>query len=92
MDHKTDQAVELLKTLAHPLRMRIVLLLTQEPSINVSTLQSQLKVDQTLLSQHLIKMKDRGLLTSVRQGQQVYYSLPDSGISEVIKILLAIES
>lgn len=88
MDHATDQAAELLKTIAHPIRLRIILLLTQEPSVNVSTLQEHLQIDQSLVSQHLIKMKDRGLLSSVRRGQQMYYFLADPMVGQAIRLLL----
>ena len=83
-----DQAAEVLKTLAHPLRIRIILLLTKKRSMNVSTLQRRLKVDQTLLSYQLTRMRDRGLLDTVRQGKEIYYSLPDSALSEIMKLVL----
>ena len=83
-----DQAAELLKTLAHPLRIRIILLLTKKRSMNVSTLQRRLKVDQTILSYQLIRMRDRGLLESVRQGKEMHYSLVDSALSEIMKLAL----
>ncbi|MBD2757204.1 ArsR/SmtB family transcription factor [Spirosoma validum] len=83
-----DQAAELLKTLAHPLRIRIILLLTKKRSMNVSSLQRRLKVDQTILSYQLIRMRDRGLLDSTRQGKEIYYSLVDSALSEIMKLAL----
>ncbi|MBD2753690.1 ArsR/SmtB family transcription factor [Spirosoma validum] len=84
-----NQAAELLKTLAHPLRIRIVLTLAQKRSMNVSALQRQLKVDQAILSYQLTKMRDRGLLTSVRQGQEIHYSLTNTMPSEIMLLLLA---
>lgn len=83
-----DQAAELLKTLAHPLRIRIILLLTKKRSMNVSTLQRRLKVDQTILSYQLVRMRDRGLLESTRQGKEIHYSLADSALSEIMKLAL----
>lgn len=87
-DQTFDQAAEVLKTLAHPLRIRIILLLTKKRSMNVSTLQRRLKVDQTLLSYQLTRMRDRGLLDTVRQGKEIHYSLPDSALSEIMKLVL----
>ncbi|GAB4023959.1 hypothetical protein GCM10028773_43820 [Spirosoma koreense] len=68
--------------------MRIVLLLADQPSMNVSTLQRHLKIDQSMLSHQLIKMKDRGLLSNVRQGKEIFYSLADASFSQVIRLLL----
>ena len=87
-DHQTEQTAELLKLLAHPVRIQIVLLLTEQQSVNVSTLQRLTNVDQSLVSQHLTKMKDRGILTSVKKGKEIYYSLKDSTFIEAIKLLL----
>ena len=87
-DQTFDQAAEVLKTLAHPLRIRIILLLTKKRSMNVSTLQRRLKVDQTLLSYQLTRMRDRGLLDTARQGKEIHYSLPDSALSEIMKLVL----
>ncbi|MBD2757190.1 ArsR/SmtB family transcription factor [Spirosoma validum] len=84
----TEQAAELLKTIAHPIRLRVLLVLIEQPSINVSTLQTQLKIDQSALSHHLIKMKDRGLLNNVRRGKEIYYSLADTTFAEAVKLLL----
>ncbi|GAB4025662.1 ArsR/SmtB family transcription factor [Spirosoma koreense] len=90
-DQTIDQAAELLKTLAHPLRIRLILLLAKKRSMNVSTLQRRLKVEQTILSYQLIRMKDRGLLESVRQGKEIHYSLADSALSEIMKLVLSRE-
>ncbi len=87
-DQTLDQAAEVLKTLAHPLRIRIILLLTKKRSMNVSTLQRRLKADQTILSYQLTRMRDRGLLDCVRQGKEIHYSLADSALSEIMKLVL----
>lgn len=84
-----DQAADILKTLAHPLRIRIVLTLANNRSMNVSALQRRLKVDQAILSHQLTKMRDRGVLTSVRQGQEVYYSLTNLVVNEIMLVLLS---
>ncbi|UFH56304.1 helix-turn-helix transcriptional regulator [Spirosoma sp. KNUC1025] len=88
-DQKTDQAAEILKIIAHPIRIRILLALAEQPSVNVSTLQEQLQIEQSLLSQYLIKMKDRRVLTSKRQGKEIFYSLADTSLLEVIRLLLS---
>ncbi|MBD2757100.1 ArsR/SmtB family transcription factor [Spirosoma validum] len=81
-------AAELLKTIAHPIRLRILLILAQEPSLNVSTLQHELKLDQSALSHHLIKMRDRGILNSDRRNRDMYYYLADPAFVQVIKLML----
>ncbi|WP_420149675.1 ArsR/SmtB family transcription factor [Spirosoma sp.] len=85
---KTDQAAEVLKTIAHPIRIRILLALVDQSSMKVSSLQEYLQVEQSLLSHHLIKMKDRGVLASKRQGQEIHYSLVDTSLPDILTLLL----
>ncbi|WP_405511570.1 ArsR/SmtB family transcription factor [Spirosoma sp. KNUC1025] len=87
-DTKVDQAAEVLKLMAHPIRIRIILALTERSSVNVSTLQQQLQVDISLLSHCLTKMRDHGLLECSRQGKERYYSLTNSSITQALMILL----
>ncbi|WP_420150036.1 ArsR/SmtB family transcription factor [Spirosoma sp.] len=91
-DQAFDQAAELLKTLAHPLRIRLILLLANKRSMNVSALQRRLKVDQTTLSYQLTRMRNRGLLESVRQGKEIHYSLADSALGELMRLVLIRET
>ena len=76
-DHNIERIADLLKILAHPLRLKIILLLAQEDSLNVSTIEARLQIKQALLSTYLIKMRDKGFLTTEYRGKQNYYSLAD---------------
>ena len=87
-DSKIDQArieraAEVLKTVAHPVRLRIVELLESgEKSVN--ELKGLLGVTQPLTSQHLSQMRMRGVLGSRRDGSQVYYSIANPDVVKVI--------
>ena len=87
-DMKIDQtrferAAEVLKTVAHPLRLRIVELLESgEKSVN--ELKDLLGVTQPLTSQHLLQMRMRGVLGSRREGTLVYYSIANPDVVKVI--------
>jgi transposase-like protein/DNA-binding transcriptional ArsR family regulator len=72
-----DEAAELLKTIAHPIRMRVILLLAHRSSLNVKSIQRALKVNRSQLTPHLIKLRDRGILFSVRHQNQRHYYLTD---------------
>ena len=85
---KTEQAAELLKLIANPTRIHIVVLLAEQPSLNVLALQKQLGIEQALLSMNLNKMKVRGVLTSQRKGKEVHYSLADASLLEAIRIII----
>jgi ArsR family transcriptional regulator len=78
-----ERAAEVLKTVAHPLRLRIVELLEAgEKSVN--ELKDLLGVTQPLTSQHLSQMRMRGVLGSRREGTLVYYSIANPDVVKVI--------
>lgn len=83
-----SRVAEILKTIAHPLRLEILEALEQDEPLAVSEIQSRLdSVEQSLLSHHLIKMKDKGILNSQKQGMNVYYSLKDRHILNIFDCL-----
>ena len=80
---RIERAAEVLKTVAHPLRLRIVELLELgEKSVN--ELKQLLGVTQPLTSQHLSQMRMRGVLGSRREGTLVYYSIANPDVVKVI--------
>jgi ArsR family transcriptional regulator len=76
---KISKVAEVLKTIAHPVRLAIMEALEfKEPqSVNELRTNLDLKIEQSLLSHHLIKMKDKGVLTSEKVGMNVFYKLSD---------------
>jgi ArsR family transcriptional regulator len=80
---RLERAADVLKTVAHPLRLRIVELLEPgEKSVN--ELKDLLGVTQPLTSQHLTQMRMRGVLGSRREGTLVYYSIANPDVVKVI--------
>jgi ArsR family transcriptional regulator len=80
---RIDRAAEVLKTVAHPVRLRIVELLESgEKSVN--ELKDLLGVTQPLTSQHLSQMRMRGVLGSRREGTLVFYSIANPDVVKVI--------
>lgn len=69
-----DQAQSLLRVLADPIRLQVVLALGQGERC-VCDLTSELQLAQSKLSFHLRVMKDAGLITSRQQGRWIYYRL-----------------
>jgi ArsR family transcriptional regulator len=80
---RIERAAEVLKTVAHPVRLRIVELL-EGGERNVTELKELLGVTQPLTSQHLSQMRMRGVLGSRRDGSQVYYAIANPDVVKVI--------
>lgn len=78
--HAIDQqelkvSAEVLRALAHPLRMRILEFIDQNKEINVNKIYSSLDLEQSITSQHLRILRSAGLVETTREGKFIYYSL-----------------
>jgi DNA-binding transcriptional ArsR family regulator len=84
MDEKTAEHVaEVLKAIAHPIRVQIIELLQAE-EMCVGDIAETLGGKQAITSQQLNMMKDKGVLGCRRDGTKVYYRIENKN---VIKLL-----
>lgn len=72
---KLERMAELLKCIAHPLRLEIIDLLEKYQRLCVGDLVERMNVEQSVVSHHLTKLKDKGVLKSTREGKNVYYQI-----------------
>ena len=84
-----DQARQLLKALADPIRLDVVQALTAGERC-VCELTEQLGLAQSRLSFHLRVMREAGLIEAREQGRWVYYSLRPEAIEQLQSWLAAI--
>ncbi|MDH5400148.1 MAG: metalloregulator ArsR/SmtB family transcription factor [Cyclobacteriaceae bacterium] len=82
-----EKVAFILKTIAHPLRIRIADLLSKHEELSVNEICAILGSEQSLTSHHLNTMKLKGVLNSKRQGQNVYYSLLLKEVKNVISCI-----
>src|SRR5881396_1864112 len=68
--------INLLRLLADPTRLRLLLLLEQE-ELSVAELQEILGMGQSRISSHLAQLKHAGVVEDRRAGKNVYYGLVD---------------
>jgi DNA-binding transcriptional ArsR family regulator len=78
-----DAAGELLRALAAPVRISIVLQL-RESQRCVHELVDALGVPQPLVSQHLKILKAAGVVTGERSGREVLYRLADHHLAHIV--------
>ncbi|MBO0950505.1 ArsR/SmtB family transcription factor [Fibrella forsythiae] len=83
-EKKIEKAAYVLKAVAHPLRIKIILMLHENKELNVSAIYKNLNAEQSLISHHLINMRDKGILEIRRSGKNIYYFLVDNSVAEVI--------
>ncbi|WP_154115623.1 ArsR/SmtB family transcription factor [Vibrio cincinnatiensis] len=81
-----DNAIEvsdLLRIMAHPERLRVLCQLTQGEA-GVTQLQKCSSLSQSAFSQHLTVLRKQGLIQARKASQQVFYSLADSRVNQLI--------
>src|SRR5260370_41628826 len=64
--------INLLRLLADPTRLRLLLLLEEE-ELSVAELQQILNMGQSRISRHLAQLKRAGVVAGRRAGKNVYY-------------------
>ncbi|PEB54559.1 transcriptional regulator [Bacillus sp. AFS098217] len=82
----SEEDVDMLKVMAHPVRLQIVNELKSRKTCNVSQLTEILDIPQSTVSQHLSKMKGK-VLRAERRGLENYYSVNNSKASQIVGIL-----
>lgn len=79
-------AAECLKTLAHPHRLRMVQMLLGG-EYTVGELAESCGIPSHMASEHLGRMKDRGLLAAERRGRKVFYSVSEEGLTGIMSCI-----
>ena len=86
---KLNEKAELLKVLAHPVRLCIVKGLLENGGCNVTYMQNCLNAPQSTVSQHLQKLKAEGIIEGKRDGLMVNYKICNEKIKELLSVLFS---
>ena len=68
-------STDILRALAHPLRMKILEFIDKNKTINVNKIYNTLKLEQSITSQHLKILRASGLVHTHREGKFVHYTI-----------------
>jgi DNA-binding transcriptional ArsR family regulator len=82
-----ERMADVLRTLAHPSRLAVAELLAVRGEMTVQAISEAVCCEQSLVSHHLTKMRDRGLLLMRKDGRQVFYRLSDDSALRIISCL-----
>jgi ArsR family transcriptional regulator, virulence genes transcriptional regulator len=86
MQTHAQDAADFLKALANEQRLMILCNLLQGP-LTVSALNERLALSQSALSQHLAVLRESNIVTTSREAQTIYYSLPAGAATRIIELL-----
>lgn len=85
---KYNEIAEMLKVLAHPVRLCIVKGLLENGECNVTYMQNCLDTPQSTISQHLQRLRSAGIVEGKRNGLEIYYKISNKKIADLISILI----
>ena len=83
MQSTYERQANLVKAIAHPARLRILEILAQEECC-VCHLTVLLRQRQPFVSQHLMVLRQKGLVLDRRDGVMVYYRLADKRVADLV--------
>ncbi len=82
-----EKGAFILKTIAHPVRLAMILLLDKAGELSVSELTEGTGEEQSAVSHHLINMKLKGILVSRKEGNKVFYNLKERDVVRVLECI-----
>ena len=87
MNLSYEQLSDVFKGLSHPTRLQILDLL-REGEMCVCHIEAALNKRQAYVSQQLTALREAGLVTSRRDGMQVYYRLAQTYLYDLLLLML----
>ncbi len=81
------KAAVMLKAMAHPMRIAILMLLENKKKLTVTEIHKALSIEQSTASHHLGILKDKMVLDSERKGKHTYYFLKNDNLTHLVKCL-----
>jgi len=83
-----ENKAELLKAIAHPVRLFIVGNLVETGGCNVTNMQVCLSMPQSTISQHLSKLKALGIIEGTRKGTEIVYKVVHPDIINIVSVMI----
>ena len=82
-----EKAANMLKAIAHPMRISIINILEEGKQLTVTEIQEMVGIEQSTASHHLGILKDKGVLASKRDGKNTFYYLKHDTLSSIVECI-----
>ncbi|OAL79246.1 transcriptional regulator [Acinetobacter sp. ANC 4779] len=86
MHDSVDIVVTILKSLANTDRLVILCHLAKQ-ELNVSQIEEKTQINQPTLSQQLMMLRKSDVVSTRREGKQIFYSIKDEKLVQVLNTL-----
>lgn len=81
-----QQASQAIKAIAHPLRLKILCVLGDQ-EISVQDIVEHVGTSQSNISQHLAILRDKGVLSTRKDANRVYYRIGDLRTLKLVSMM-----
>ncbi|MBF0339746.1 MAG: winged helix-turn-helix transcriptional regulator [Magnetococcales bacterium] len=88
-DGNAEKVAQCIKALANPLRLKVILTL-QDRELSVQEIVDSVGTTQSNVSQHLTIMRDKNILATRREGNQVFYRVGDCKVLDLMALTRSI--
>lgn len=85
-DEDIDRASRSLKAMSHPLRLKILCTLGGQ-EVSVQDIVERVGTSQSNISQHLAILRDKGILSSRKDANRVFYKVVDNRTLQLISMM-----
>jgi ArsR family transcriptional regulator, virulence genes transcriptional regulator len=79
------KASMILRAINHKLRQQIIKLLDENKKLTVTEIYIQLRLDQSVASQHLAILRRAGVVKTEREGKFIYYTVGNERLRQITK-------
>ena len=84
---KLQYSSDLMRALAHPLRLKILEFIDRHEVINVNKIYNSMKIEQSITSQHLKILKNVGIVDNNKEGKFKHYQIDYDKMEKVVKAI-----
>ena len=84
------KAALIFRAVKHPLRQQMLRLMHENASINVTTLYTKLRLEQSVASQHLSILRGAGVVQTQKVGKEVLYSVQYERLQKIQAVAKAL--
>jgi DNA-binding transcriptional ArsR family regulator len=81
------KAALVLRALNHKLRQQILKLLEDNQKMTVTDIYVQLRLEQSVASQHLAILRRAGIVKTERDGKYIYYRIHDERLQQINQLV-----
>lgn len=84
---RIEIAANMMKAIANPMRLAILGHLSEGEEFTVTEIHRLVKIEQSTASHHLGILKDKGILSSRREGKHTYYSIKNKNLKKLVECI-----